>query len=180
MTRKSQQSISKILSKNDVGETGSHMAGILIPKQPTILEFFPPLELNALNPRVEVVFIDSSGETWTFNFLHYNNRFYGGTRNEYRLTGMTKYIKSYSLTEGDEIIFKKRSGGTYSIAHRRNTSKSSTKDVARLVSDRTSKENNKAHIKNQVDSSVHSSDDGSADKDVLILGDSWRVVRLRK
>ena len=35
------KSISKILSANDIGATGGHQAGILIPKDPRILGFFP-------------------------------------------------------------------------------------------------------------------------------------------
>ena len=33
--------IEKTLSKNDTGETGGHQAGILVPKEPDILGFFP-------------------------------------------------------------------------------------------------------------------------------------------
>lgn len=36
--------IRKTLSANDVGATGAHQAGILIPKNPKILAFFPSLD----------------------------------------------------------------------------------------------------------------------------------------
>ena len=36
--------ITKTLSANDTGETGANQAGILIPKQPEILSYFPDLD----------------------------------------------------------------------------------------------------------------------------------------
>lgn len=180
MPRKRHESIRKILSKNDVGETGSHMAGILIPKQPTILDFFPPLELHELNPRVEVVFMDSTGCSWPFNFLHYNNRFYGGTRNEYRLTGMTKYIKCHLLAEGDEIIFRKTKAGEYFIAHKKNSVTSKFEGEMGASSSRVLVGREKVSVKREVDPPAMSSGECCDESDVLVLGDSWRVVRLKK
>jgi len=92
--------ISKVLSKNDTGETGGHQAGILIPKDKRILSFFPKLGNDKKNPRVQLCFTDD----WIFVYIYYNNWFFGGTRNEYRLTRMTKYIRSNVLLENDQII----------------------------------------------------------------------------
>lgn len=104
--------ISKILSANDVGETGGHQAGILIPKNPKILSLFPALGTEERNPRVILQFRDSDRVTkWTFAFIYYNNRFFGGTRNEYRLTGMTGFIAAKNLKTGSEIIFEKDESG---------------------------------------------------------------------
>ena len=87
--------ITKTLSANDVGETGGHQAGILVPKEREILSFFPSLNPRDKNPRVTLVFREPDGITrWDFNFIYYNNRFFGGTRNEYRLTCMTKYFRA--------------------------------------------------------------------------------------
>ena len=36
--------ISKELSANDTGATGGHQSGMVIPKDPQILSFFPPLD----------------------------------------------------------------------------------------------------------------------------------------
>jgi len=97
--------IAKVLSPNDVGKTGGHQAGILIPKIGEILDYFPPLDTNTRNPSVFISFKDESTERWKFRFVYYNNKFFGGTRNEYRLTHMTKFFKAKNLKEGDTIIF---------------------------------------------------------------------------
>src|SRR5215469_7482404 len=46
--------IRKTLSANDVGSTGAHQAGILIPKDPKILAFFPTLDASTKNPRISL------------------------------------------------------------------------------------------------------------------------------
>ena len=113
------QTISKILSSNDSGETGAHQAGLLIPRQERILSFFPRLDASRLNPRVHLQFEDDAGCFWTFAFIYYNNRFFGGTRNEYRLTRMTRYIREAGLVTGDEIRMHRHSSGNYSISYKR-------------------------------------------------------------
>ncbi|MBI9046669.1 MAG: hypothetical protein JEZ06_19415 [Anaerolineaceae bacterium] len=96
--------ISKILSKNDSGKTGGHQAGILVPKDHRILDFFPNLGTQEKNPRVHISFKDDEEQIWVFAFIYYNSALFGGTRNEYRLTRMTPYLRSNDLEEGDEII----------------------------------------------------------------------------
>ncbi len=121
------KSISKVLSSNDTGETGGHQAGILIPKGGEILEFFPALNAEAKNPRVYLYFVDNANKRWRFNFIYYNNRFFGGTRNEYRLTGMTAYIRQNNLKTGDTIILLRDDNGILFIrCERQNTCKSAT------------------------------------------------------
>jgi len=110
--------ISKILSANDTSETGAHQAGILIPKEPSILDFFPQLPKAEKNPRAHIMFEDQSGKNWELAFIYYNNRQFGGTRNEYRLTRMTKYIRDANLISGDEVIFIQEQG-KYSISYKR-------------------------------------------------------------
>ena len=97
--------ISKRLSANDTGETGAHQAGILIPKDERVLRYFPQLSDREKNPRCRIHFRGPDGREWHFNFIHYNNQNFGGTRNEYRLTGMTEFIRSHLLSVGDEIVF---------------------------------------------------------------------------
>ncbi len=113
----SPQSIRKTLSANDAGETGGHQAGILIPKDPRILSFFPHLNGGEHNPRAHILFEDAAGERWGFAFIYYNNHQFGGTRNEYRLTRMTRYIRQANLASGDEIILQRDERGQYSIEH---------------------------------------------------------------
>lgn len=110
--------ITKELSPNDAGETGGHQAGILIPKDESILRFFPSLDPREYNPRHNIRFTDGAGESWTFAFIYYNNRLFGGTRNEYRLTCMTPFLRSHSLRAGDKLTLH-RDGHSYRISFRR-------------------------------------------------------------
>jgi hypothetical protein len=111
--------IEKQLSGNDTGETGGHQAGILIPRDKHILGFFPPLSRGDKNPRKVIDLIDETGRTWSFNFIYYNNKFFGGTRNEYRLTGMTEFIRAFNLKTGDTLIFEKHADREWLIKYRR-------------------------------------------------------------
>lgn len=123
MNQRRTNAIKKILSANDTGETGAHQAGILIPKDPDILSFFPDLGENEKNPRVKLTFYDKEGRPWQFNFIYYNNKFFGGTRNEYRLTQMTRYIQMNRLKAGDAVILRRASEGILTISHERLSSK---------------------------------------------------------
>lgn len=115
--------ISKVLSSNDTGETGGHQAGILIPKGSDVLEFFPELNREEKNPRTYLYFIDDVDKRWKFNFIYYNNKFFGGTRNEYRLTGMTAYIRQNNLKTGDTIILSRNDSDLLTIhCERQNSS----------------------------------------------------------
>lgn len=113
------QIIEKILSSNDTGETGGHQAGILVPKDPAILDFFPRLDSGRKNPRAVLAMSDDTGYSWTFNFIYYNNRLFGGTRNEYRLTGMTAFFREFNLKGGDAVIFRREASGYLYVSYRR-------------------------------------------------------------
>ncbi len=110
--------ITKELSRNDTGETGGHQAGILIPKDELILAFFPPLNASVKNPRHHLRFTDPAGEKWEFAFIYYNNRYFGGTRNEYRLTRMTPFIRAANLKAGN-ILTLHRDGPVYTMTYQR-------------------------------------------------------------
>ena len=111
--------ITKILSANDTGESGGHQAGLLIPRREEFLSFFPRLNPNTLNPRVHLLFDDQAGRQWEFAFIYYNNRFFGGTRNEFRLTRMTKYLQESDLKTGDEVLMHRHVDRSYSISYKR-------------------------------------------------------------
>lgn len=113
-----ERSIAKVLSANDTGDTGGHQAGILVPKEPAILSFFPDLDASRYNPRCHLRFVDDDGSYWELAFIYYNNALFGGTRNEYRLTRMTKYIRQAGLVPGDEIVLSVERG-LYRISYRR-------------------------------------------------------------
>lgn len=115
--------ISKILSSNDAGATGGHQSGILIPKGGGVLDFFPDLGCKEKNPRVILHFEDQSGKDWRLSFIYYNNKFFdeNGTRNEYRLTGMTSFFKQNGLKPGDTVTLIHRIDDTYAIEYTRET-----------------------------------------------------------
>ncbi len=122
--------IVKALTANDVGETGGHQAGILIPKVPDILGFFPTLSPREKNPRVRLLFRDDDGITrWEFVFIYYNNRLFGGTRNEYRLTCMTKYLRSKNAKVGDDLILSRDEDGRLYVRCSRLSASVADKDV---------------------------------------------------
>lgn len=126
--------IAKLLSANDTGETGGHQAGILIPRDPTLLSFFPRLDAGVLNPRCHIRFQDDGGTFWEFAFIYYNNKFFGGTRNEYRLTHMTKFIRQAGLVQGDEVILIEEHG-RYRVTYDRKKGRPALKNgVLRLGS----------------------------------------------
>jgi hypothetical protein len=72
--------------------------------------FFPKLDSTKKNPRRKIVFLDNQNKEWPFNFIYYNSKFFKGTRDEYRLTGMTSFLKFYSLKSGDEFRLTKELG----------------------------------------------------------------------
>jgi hypothetical protein len=114
--------IAKTLSANDTGDTGGHQAGILVPKEPRIVSFFPSLDRKLKNPRHHLIFYDEDGGRWEFAFIYYNNLFFGGTRNEYRLTRMTSFIRQNGLKPGDDVILRHDPLTTrWSVTYRRAT-----------------------------------------------------------
>lgn len=127
----SEHKIVKVLSANDTGETGGHQAGILVPKDPALLSFFPKLDPTLYNPRVHLRFLDDAGTFWEFAFIYYNNALFDGTRNEYRLTRMTKYIRQAGLFVGDEVILS-RDDDRYMVSHARKQQAKVTGGVLQL------------------------------------------------
>jgi Restriction endonuclease EcoRII, N-terminal len=110
------RSATKVLSDNDVGATKSHQAGFLIPKSLIKDGLFDALSDEKLNPRIRLKFVDHKNQsTHYFNFIYYNNKLFGGTRHEYRLTGMTKWIKDNGLRSGDSIEISRDSSFEYSV-----------------------------------------------------------------
>jgi len=110
------ESAIKVLSGNDVGVTNSHQAGFLVPKSLVRDGLFESLSETSLNPRLKLKFIDlKDGSIHYFRFIYYNNRLFGGTRSEYRLTGMSRWIKDNGLRAGDAIEMSKVARYDYSF-----------------------------------------------------------------
>ena len=51
--------------------------------------------------------MDQNGNVWEFSLVYYNNKKFGKTRDEFRLTGMTKFMRTFGLKKGDKIKFAK-------------------------------------------------------------------------
>lgn len=98
------KTFTKILSSNDVGKTGAHQGGILIPKtEAELLAILPPLNPKIKNPDAWIACLDELGVVRRFRFVYYNNKLHDekGTRNEYRFTHMTRYFRDFGANEGD-------------------------------------------------------------------------------
>ena len=67
----------KVLSKNDTGETHSHQSGISIPKAVASSGIFPELTTETLNPRTDITFYDEDNVAWTFQYIYYNDIYFG-------------------------------------------------------------------------------------------------------
>ncbi len=111
----------KVLSRNDTGETNSHQSGISIPKNVAASGIFPSLTADTLNPRVDVTFYDEDNVAWTFQYIYYNDLFfgkpYGKGHNEYRLTCVIDYIRKYNIKSGNEIWFSIDDNGVRRIGY---------------------------------------------------------------
>jgi hypothetical protein len=117
------QTYEKPLTANDTGETGGHQAGIHIPKSQTdLLALLPFLNPAEKNPDAWLEMTDDAGATWRFRYIYYNNRLHdeGGTRNEYRITHMTKFFRAAGAKEGDTLELSGSPGShNYVIAVRK-------------------------------------------------------------
>lgn len=113
-------SYAKVLTKNDIGETGSHQAGIAVPKSDKgLLNFFPVLNLYEFNPDAWLTCIDPDGDEWRLRFIYYNGKTFTpprSTRNEYRITHMTKFFSKWGARSGDLVVLTKlNTGGFFKI-----------------------------------------------------------------
>lgn len=107
MTR---QAFRKTLSANDTGQTKSHQAGMLIPKgDQEFRDFLGHLDPGVKNPRKTIHCLDENGDSLELQYIYYNNKLHDerGTRNEYRLTCLTAYLRRNSARAGDEIEISK-------------------------------------------------------------------------
>ena len=99
----------KTLSKNDTVETHSHQSGISIIKDIARSGIFPLLTTETLNPRVGVRFVDEKGNCWDFQYIYYNDSFFGKPKSkghdEFRLTCVKDFIRAYDVKAGDDIWF---------------------------------------------------------------------------
>ena len=123
----------KTLSKNDTGETHSHQSGISIIKDIARSGIFPILTTDELNPRIEVKFIDENFNEWSFQYIYYNDSFFGKPKgkghDEFRLTCVKDFIRKYDIKAGDDIWFAIDDNGNRVIGFDRVNEKTEDNDV---------------------------------------------------
>lgn len=113
------KTFAKTLSANDVGETDAHMGGILVPKgDGELLAFLPKLDPGVLNPSAWIDCSTPDGQILRLRFVYYNNKLHApkGTRNEYRITWLTKFLREAGAKSGDTFqISRESEDGPYRI-----------------------------------------------------------------
>ena len=123
----------KELTKNDLGRTASHQAGVHIPKNSEgPLAILPKLDKTSLNPECYIECIDPTGLRWRFRFVYYNSKLHKyfdsisgkvrGTRNEYRLCQTNKFLHEYAAELGDELELALNNDGKILISLRKKLS----------------------------------------------------------
>lgn len=106
----------KRLSANDTLANGTHQAGPYFPRQLLFSQFPRIADSSVQNPdeRVEAV-VDSHSQQVTVRAVWYNNRLFGGTRNEARITnwgGVSSPVLDPGNTGAIAIFaFREASGG---------------------------------------------------------------------
>lgn len=109
-----EKTFAKILSANDVGETDAHMGGILVPKGDVeLLAFLPKLDPDVFNPSAWIECVTPDGRLLRLRFVYYNNKLHAptGTRNEYRITWLTKFLRESGAKSGDIFQISRRDEG---------------------------------------------------------------------
>lgn len=127
----------KTLSANDVGATGAHQGGILIPKsEGELLAFLPSLDPSVKNPDAWIECVDESDTVNRMRFVYYNNKLHdkNGTRNEYRITYMTRYFREVCAVAGEALeISKGKNDPRYKIRIVRESEELATQSAEEVV-----------------------------------------------
>jgi len=99
--------VAKALSRNELGLTGSHQAGVLVPKSSPLLDLLPLLNSAEANPSTLIKFdCPQLGEVLQVRYVHYNSKLLGtGTRNEHRLTRLGRLFARSGASPGDLLVF---------------------------------------------------------------------------
>lgn len=113
-------SVRKRISRNDLGLTGGHQSGLVVPKRAVPL--LPTLAEETLNPRLELEITDQDGRRSTATYIHYNNKVVGdGTRDEYRLTNMRVWFDANAPEVNDSVVFLQYAHDTLPVHHEATT-----------------------------------------------------------
>ena len=103
--------LQKTLTKNDLGLTGSHQAGVHVPQ--ALAGFFPRLDGSRHNPSTWIE-VEGHGGAWRWRWIYYNGRPMGiGTRDEYRITHTAKFLRAGGANPGDVLELARLGGNRY-------------------------------------------------------------------
>jgi hypothetical protein len=105
--------IRKVLSPNDLGETGSHQSAIVVPASEA--SRIAVLDEDVENPSTTlVVRHGETDEASVWRLIHYNGRVHGhSTRDEYRLTGTTAFLRQFRASVGDQLVLSRDGSGGF-------------------------------------------------------------------
>ena len=96
----------KILSHNDLGLTGSHQSGILVPRSSPLATLIPQERRDEVNPRrILTPILTNISAPVTSSLIFYNNKARGGTRDEFRLTRTRWLVQQVEAQPGDVLEF---------------------------------------------------------------------------
>lgn len=106
-TRNALWRFAKALSPNDLGLTGSHQAGVLLPRRSQIHSFLPHLDESTSNPSIGVEWwAPQLNRPLSTRYVYYNSKPMGtGTRNEYRLTKIMPLLRELNPNPGSHLVF---------------------------------------------------------------------------
>lgn len=93
----------KRLSGNDTGITGSHQAGVFLPKEVVSGALPSLMTITEKNPEVYITARLSSQNfpEQKVRGIYYNNKFHQGTRNEHRVTQWNTDVRNNPLQDGE-------------------------------------------------------------------------------
>ena len=66
------------------------------------------LKMSEFNPEAWIFCTDPDGEVWRMRYVYYNGKTFSpkkSTRNEYRITYMTKFFSKWSARAEDTVVF---------------------------------------------------------------------------
>ena len=123
----------KVLTKNDCGVTGAHQSGLHISKREhSLLAVLPMLDSLSKNPDTELQCFDEKLGSFAFRFVHYNNRHHSqkGTRDEFRITRISRYLRLADAVPGDIFhISRRNSDSNYDIGITKNSRQAVELDI---------------------------------------------------
>lgn len=132
-----EKKVYKVLSRNDTGETHSHQSGISIPKKVVRAGILPALGTDSLNPRIELTFYDCNQKKWVFQYIYYNDIFFGKepskSHNEYRLTCVLEFLREFDVKAGDSIWISLDDNGIRRIGIQKQNPENEPRKVKKIV-----------------------------------------------